>query len=396
MRNMTRLLADAGSLFEGRFGRLPEIGVVAPGRANLIGEHTDYNDGHVLPIAIDRFVAAAASNRTDRLFHLEAIDFGESFEFDADSPPEEYPLWAAYIMGVAIELEREGFKLRGKDILVLGDVPIGSGLSSSAALEVSTATAIERLEGLEIDDAVLVDCCRRADHHFVGVKSGPMDQFAARACRAGHAGLLDCRSLEMTQHPLPEGIELFSIYSGVPRSLAKGGEYNERQESCQKAVEVLSKADPSIKALRDATPEIVEAEKSALGDLAYRRARHVVSEQRRVFEMLTAFERGDADRVGEILRDGHRSLAEDFEVSLPVLDAMVEWLCRQGGVIGARLTGAGFGGSLICLAYEGMIDEAILMEDFAGEFEGETPEKPQVWELTSVDGARYQPTERYS
>ncbi len=383
------LMDEAIGIFGKRFSHDPDLAVAAPGRANLIGEHTDYNDGHVLPIAIDRYLVAAAVNRPDRMFKLHTANLGESFEFDADCVPDERPQWASYLVGVVAEFERDGLELSGKEIAVYGDVPIGSGLSSSAALEVAAATAIERLEGLDIGDARIVNICRRADHNFVGIKSGPMDQFASRACRAGHAGLLDCRALEMSHHRLPGGVDFLSVYSGIPRSLA-ASEYNERQDSCRRAVEVLKEANPEIEALRDATPELVESQKGELGEPVYRRAKHVVTEQRRVFELIDAFEGNDLRRAGEILLDGHASLRDYYEVSLPVLDAMVDWLCRKPGVVGARLTGAGFGGSLICLVEAETYDLADLSRRFREEFENQAPQFPELRRLTSVDGTQYQ------
>ena len=389
MTDESRLLKESVELFERRLSRKPDIAIAAPGRANIIGEHTDYNDGHVLPIAIDLYIVAAAANRSDSIFRFRAEDLDEWFEFDLHKLPDRWPTWAAYLLGIVIELGKEGFSISGKDILIHGNIPIGSGLSSSAALEISTATAIERLDGFAIDDARLVNICRRADHNYVGIKSGPMDQFASRACRAGHAGLLDCRSLEMTDHRLPEGVDFLSIYSGIPRQLADS-EYNERQGSCRKAVETLRKADPEIKALRDANLELVESMKNELGELVYRRARHVTTEQLRVFELVEAFQSVDLSRMGQILLEGHRSLSEDYEVSLPILDEMVEWLYRRPGVVGARLTGAGFGGSLICLAKADELDREKLKVEFASRFAERTPEPPQVWRLASVDGAKYQ------
>ena len=391
MSDKKMLMEKAVAAFKKHFGRNPEIAVAAPGRSNVIGEHTDYNDGHVLPIAIDRYTIAVAANREDRKFGLYTENLKKDFIFDADNITANRPRWVSYILGVVAELEKDGFKLRGKDIAVYTNVPIGSGLSSSAALEISVATAIERLEELDASNAQVVNACRRADHNYVGVNSGPMDQFASRACKAGHVSLLDCRSLEMTHHPLPDGIEFLSIYSGIPRSLATS-EYNERQASCTKAVEILSKADPAVKALRDATPELVEQCKEEMGDMVYRRAKHVVTEQKRVFDIIKAFAENDHKAIGTTLLAGHKSLADDYEVSLPVMDEMVDWLMSNEGVIGARITGAGFGGSMICLVDATKVDVDSLSKRFVEEFQPKTPEAPELWKLTSVDGARYQPT----
>ena len=387
--NRAELCEKTKRRFERVFGHSPERVVFAPGRSNLIGEHTDYNDGHVLPVAIDRFTAAAVSNRSDRRVRFHTANLNQAFEFNLDKPPDSRPGWVSYMMGVIVEMEEEGYQLSGKEIAVFGTVPLGSGLSSSAALEVATATAIERIEGLDVEDDRLVSVCRRADHRFVGIKSGPMDQFASRACRAGHAGLLDCRTLKMTQHPLPVRIRLLSIYSGIPRALADS-EYNERQASCQEAVRICRKIEPDVDALRDVSPEILQSAETRMEPRVFRRARHVVSEQTRVFALIEAMAATELNTIGQILLAGHRSLDEDYEVSLPLLNEMVERLQKEQGVVGTRLTGAGFGGSLICLIEENVCDVERTTERFKETFQGRTPEPVQIWELTTVDGAAFQ------
>ena len=382
------LMERTEEIFSRVYGGQSEKAVAAPGRSNIIGEHTDYNDGHVLPIAIDRFTVAAARSRSDRTVKFYSENFGEGFSIDLDEIHKDYPPWGAYVVGVVAEMEKTGYRLHGKEIAIYGNVPLGSGLSSSAAVEVCVATVVERLEGYSIPDAELVNICRRGDHNFVGVKSGPMDQFASRACRAGHAGLLDCRSLVMEHYRLPDGLIFLSIYSGIPRSLATS-EYNERQESCQKAVDILRQKYPEVRALRDATVEMVEAMCGEMGDRVCRRAMHVVTEQWRVQEMVAAIQAGDEARIGHILLEGHRSLSENYEVSLPILDEMVDWLYSRPGIVGARLTGAGFGGSLIGVAKEQEVDVDALKNAFLERFGARTPEDPQLWKLVTVDGAKY-------
>ncbi len=383
----SEVIQTAVDAFKKQFSHDPEMTVSAPGRTNIIGEHTDYNDGHVLPIAIDRFTVAAASQRPDRLFKLYTANLNESFEFDLDKIPEKMVHWAAYMMGVIVEMD-EVHRLKGKNICVFGNVPIGSGLSSSAALEISVATVLERMEGLTLSDGDMVNMCRRGDHRFIGVKCGPMDQFASRACRAGNAGLLDCRSLIMTHHPLPKNLLYLSIYSGIPRALASS-EYNERFDSCQKAADILRKENPEIRALRDASIEEVEENRKKLGEMIYKRARHVITEQARVFQLIDAFSKNNLKSVGEILLEGHQSLSRDYEVSLPILDEMIKWLYDHGAV-GSRLTGAGFGGSLICLIEKDALDPEKFAGDFVQAFREKTPELPEMWTLKSVEGARYQ------
>jgi galactokinase len=287
-----------------------------------------------------------------------------------------------------MELLSAGQDISGIDLTIFTNVPIGAGVSSSAALEMSVATLLERLNALELDDAEMVRICRRADHKYVGIKSGPMDQFASRACRAGHAGLLDCRALEMTNFPLPEGIDFLSVYSGIPRMLA-ASEYNERMESCQSAVNILAESNRQIRALRDATMADVRASRDRMGDRTFRRARHVVSEQDRVFEFVEAAGKLDTAAMGRILAEGHESLSDDYEVSMPILDEMADWLTDQGGIIGARLTGAGFGGSLVCLSVRGEIDVKKLDRDFRQKFDKNTPDDPNIRKFASADGARH-------
>ena len=383
------LIKRTREIFHRQFGAEPEKVIAAPGRSNIIGEHTDYNDGHVLPVAIDRFTVAAAKNRDDRKVRFYSENFGQEFSIDLDDIQADYPKWGAYVVGVVAEMERAGYSIRGKDIAIFGNVPIGSGLSSSAAVEVCVATVVERLEAFSLADAELVNICRKGDHHFVGVKSGPMDQYASRACKAKHAGLLDCRSLVMEHYPLPDGLVFLSIYSGIPRSLA-ASEYNERQESCQRAVKILRKKYPEIRALRDATVDSVNEMRNDMGERVFRRALHVVTEQVRVQEMVRAFQKQDLSRIGELLLEGHNSLSKNYEVSLPILDEMINWLYLQEKIVGARLTGAGFGGSLICVAEEG-IDVARLKQEFMHRFASRTQESPELWQLRTVNGAKYAP-----
>ncbi len=382
-----RSLALFGEQFTGR----PALVAAAPGRANIIGEHTDYNDGHVLPIAIDRFVAAAVRKRGDGRYRLHSANLGESFSFDVESLPAALPQWASYIVGVVAELAVCGVPSTGQDMLVVGEVPLGSGLSSSAALEVAVATALERSEGLTLSDVDLAAACRRAEHRYAGTLCGPMDQVAARACRAQHAMLLDCRSLAVSHLPLPPGLGFLSVYSGIPRSLAASG-YNERLECCRGAVVRLREAGMEIQALRDLRLEELAVNRTVLGDRIFRRVRHVVTEQERVREMTIRLDTGDIDAVGHLLLAGHLSLSQDYEVSLPILDRMVEWLIAQPGVIGARLTGAGFGGSLIVAGKIRDMDVPALEQRMIGAFARHTPEPPAVWQLRAVDGANRIPS----
>lgn len=379
------------TVFAERFGRPAVLAVLAPGRVNLIGEHTDYNEGHVFPFAIDRYTCAAIAPRTDRRFHLHSANLGEEFAFDAGMLPPNRPTWVSYIGGVIEELREENLFLRGLDITVLGNVPLNAGLSSSASVEIAVATAIERLTETAIDDMRMVNACRRAENRWVGIQSGPMDQFAARACRAGHAGLLDCRHLVMAHYPLPDNLLPVSVYTGIPRMLTSS-EYNDRRAACMSAVEHLMTRFPGLRSLRDATPEMLDLVDGHLEATVLRRARHVVHEQERVRTFAGALETEDLETMGRIIREGHESLRDNFEVSIAEIDEMAEWLDAQPGVLGTRLTGAGFGGSLICLTLREHIDLEKLTAGFIEQFSGRTPEPPLIWPLAPANGARYQKT----
>jgi galactokinase len=379
------------AVFEERFGRPAILAVLAPGRVNLIGEHTDYNDGHVFPCAIDRYTAAAIAPRADRRVHLLSANLGEEYSYELGQLPPIRPTWVSYIGGVIEELREESLFSRGLDITVLGNVPLGAGLSSSASVEVAVATAIERLTGASIEDTRLVSACRRAENRWVGIQSGPMDQFAARACRSNHAGLLDCRHLVMAHYPLPASLLPLSIYTGFPRALA-ASEYNDRRNACAQAVETLSARFPGVRALRDVTPEMLDLADGQLDDVANRRVRHVVLEQERVRAFAGALETENIATLGRLLEEGHRSLSTLYEVSLPLIDEMVEWLREQPDILGTRLTGAGFGGSLVCLARRDSLDIEALTAGFLAQFGPRTPEPPLIWPLAPANGARYQAT----
>ena len=331
--------------FEGR----PVLRARAPGRVNLIGEHTDYNEGFVLPIAINRSVWVVARPRPDRRARLVAADFGESAEFSLDDlRPGSLSGWPAYPAGVAWALEEAGYQLPGLEAAVAGDVPIGSGLSSSAALEVAFAIVWIALGGYTVPPLELARRCQRAENGFVGVRCGIMDQMAALFGRRGHALRIDCRTLEVESVPFPAEAAVLVADSGVRRALAASA-YNERRAQCEEAVRRLRARYPGLQALRDLTPDQLEAARPLLPDLLYRRARHVVTENERVQGAVAALARGDLEALGALLNASHESLRTDYEVSAPELDVLVEAARAVLGVCGARLTGAGFGGSVLAL-----------------------------------------------
>lgn len=345
---MTRQqLADR---FSELFGRPCEAMARAPGRVNLIGEHTDYNEGFVLPVALDRCTWAAAAGRTDGWIRVHSAALGERHEWALDDwPRDALPGWTAYPAGVAALLRERGARLAGVDLLVESDVPIGAGLSSSAALEVSTALALAALCGEPLESSELIDLCRRAEHEFAGVPCGIMDQSAALLARAGHALLLDCRTREPRHVPLRlDGHSLLVVDSGVRRRLAEG-EYAARRAQCEAAVAYFRRRNAAVRALRDVTSETVRAHASQMDPLAAARALHVAGEDERTLAAAAALERSDAAALGALLSESHASLRDHFEASCAEVDRLVDALCGVSGVRGARLTGAGFGGCLVVL-----------------------------------------------
>jgi galactokinase len=349
MGNRRKSVQDA---FAERFGRRPEGVWAAPARVNLIGEHTDYNDGFVLPLAIDRSVTVAAARRGDDLLRLVSLERGERRLRLAEVAPGAVDGWAAYAAGTLWALQRDGVEVGGLDLLLASDVPIGSGLSSSAAVECATLLAARDLYGGPDEPARLAAIARRAEDDVVGVPSGIMDQMAALACRAAHVLLLDCRSLEADQVPFAPadaGLAVLVVDTRVSHALADGA-YAERRAACEQAAGLLG-----VPALRDATQADLDAARDRLGELRHRRARHVVAENARVLEVVEQLRRGRPEAIGDALRASHASLRDDYEVSAPELDAAVE-AAEAAGALGARMTGAGFGGCALALVPAGAVD----------------------------------------
>ncbi|HKW68698.1 MAG TPA: galactokinase [Terriglobales bacterium] len=344
-------LADS---FRQLFGQSPRL-FRAPGRINLIGEHTDYNDGFVMPAAIELSCWVAIAGREDRRLAIRSQNLQETAEVDLDqSQPQRRKRWSDYVQGVAVELERSGRRLRGANLLIHSEVPIGSGLSSSAAMEVASALAFLANSGAELDRLELARLCQRAENEFVGARCGVMDQFTACFGQAKHALLLDCRSLEYRALPLPAGVELVICDSGVRHEVA-AGEYNTRRAQCEAGVRVLARHQPAVRALRDATLDDLKRNRSELGDVVYRRCRHVVTENARVLKAAEALEQHDLREFGRLMGESHRSMRDDFEISCAELDLLVELAGKQKGVYGARMTGGGFGGCTINLVEAGQV-----------------------------------------
>ncbi len=331
------------------FGASPEVGVRAPGRVNLIGEHTDYNDGFVLPAAIDRAIEFAGRRRTDRLVRAHSLDFNGQVEFSLDDiQKDRRHTWSNYLRGVSKFLEEDGHRLTGADLVFGGNVPREAGLSSSAAVEVGAATFWKKLLGLELDPVYVVKLARRAENQFVGVPCGIMDQFISALGRQDHALFLDCRDLTYRHVPLREGIKIVVCNSGVKRALAQS-EYEVRLNQCRQAVAQIASTGLAVKSLRDVEPADLETARDALTEILLRRARHVVTENARVLDAVKVLESGDVEHFGELMNASHESLRDDYEVSSKELDVLVELAWKQPGVLGARMTGAGFGGCTVNL-----------------------------------------------
>jgi galactokinase len=346
--------------FDRTFGGQPDLIVRSPGRVNLIGEHTDYNDGWALPIALDVGTDVAARRRDDRILRIAAPQLAATDEMPVDDlRPRHGSEWTRYVRGIAALLRETGCQLPGADVLIEGDLPIGAGLSSSASLELAVAVAFAALAGHQVDGVALARLGQRVENEIVGVRSGIMDQLAIALGVAGHALRIDCRSLETEAVRIPPGVRILVLDSAVPRTLA-GSAYNQRRSECDAALRTLQAVDPSLQALRDVTAGLLSEEGWRLTDVQLRRARHVVTEDQRVLDAVAALQRGDVDHFGQLLTDSHLSLRNDYEVSSPGLDTLVEIAARTPGVLGARLTGAGFGGCVIALVTTDHADRAVM------------------------------------
>jgi len=333
-----------------RFGTGNLVLARAPGRVNLIGGHTDYNDGFVLPATIDRAVYVAMRRRDGDSVRLRSLNFEEEVEYERGEPPiDDLPQWARYVAGVAEELQSEHGLDGGFEGAVWGNVPLGAGLSSSAALEVAAAEGLKDLFRIDLGPKDTALLCQRVEHKYVGVHCGVMDQMAVRLGRAGHALSLDCRTLGYEHVPLPLGEASIVIAdSRVSRELA-GSKYNERRSECEEGVTFFQRFDESIEALRDVNQELLERHAGELEEPIRRRCRHVITENGRVQESAEALREGDLDRFGTLMNISHESLREDYEVSIAELDHLVATARATDGVYGARMTGAGFGGCVVCL-----------------------------------------------
>jgi galactokinase len=339
-----------------------EITVLSPGRVNLLGEHVDYNDGLVLPAAIDREVTLRGHALEGRTARITAADLNETVEFaleglekkvDVNGSP--LPGWALYPAGVAHVLQKHGLKVSGLEATFSSNLPIGAGLSSSAAVEVGFAVLWETFGGWSLDRMTTARYAQEAENQYVGVNCGLMDQFACANGVEDHALLMDTRSLDWRPVQLPPGVRIVIANSMVKHTLM-GSAYNTRREECNQAVAILKPHHPAIKALRDVSLPQLEAAQHEMPENVYRRARHIVSEVARVQEAVACLDRGDGARFGELMYATHASLRDDYEVSCPELDVLVESAAKLPGCLGARLTGAGFGGCTVNLVQEEAVE----------------------------------------
>ena len=358
----------------------------APGRVNLIGEHTDYNDGFVMPVAIDRGTTAAIAPTGGRTIVARSGGKSPAITIDLERPGSgPSGNWGDYLRGTAAILERRGHRLSGARIEIESDVPPGAGLSSSAALEVAVGFGLLDVAGAAIDLTALALACQQAEHEFVGTRCGIMDQFIACHGRAGHALMLDTRSLEPSYLPLPGSVRVL-ICNSMIRHAHASGEYNLRRADCEAGVRALAGVIPGVRALRDVTLADLEANRERLGDRVYRRCRHVVSENDRVVRAADALTRGDPAAFGALMVDSHRSMRDDYEISTPEIDALVDAALRCDGVYGARLTGGGFGGCVVALVEVTAAGEAAarIRERYAAA----TGRSSDIYPCTASDGVR--------
>ncbi len=377
------------NIFVERFGAGGQIVLgQAPGRVNLIGEHTDYNDGFVFPMALDFKMTMAARKRDDQVVKLYSIDHQEQVEFELNGAiaHDQKAKWSNYLRGVMEMLRQAGVKLSGVEIAFHGDVPQGAGLSSSAALEVVTAVVLQEILSFQLTLSEISKLCQKAENQFVGMNCGIMDQFISAMGVENHVLFLDCRSLEYQQVPLELGdCRIVICQSGVKHSLVDS-EYNQRRKECEAAVAALQTVFPEIKALRDASLAQLDVIKNSITEIVFSRAQHVISENDRVLASITALKAGDLVRFGELMNASHDSLRDDYQVSCREIDLLVELARTVPGVLGSRITGGGFGGCTVNLIKATAIPEFI--EKLKQEYQSQTGIEPHFYISTAANGAK--------
>ena len=371
--------AEVEEAFLSRFGESPPVVVRAPGRVNLIGEHTDYNDGFVLPIAIDRAIHIALRPRTDGRVSLHSLDYETSAEFDLAAVHRSGEDWAEYVKGVAWGLQEAGHTLTGWEGVVGGDVPRGAGLSSSAAIELATARAFAEVSGIAWNPSEMALLGQRVENHWIGVNSGIMDQMVVAAGREGHALLIDCRSLRLQPTPLPPGAAVVILDTGTRRGLVDSA-YNERRGQCEEAARFFG-----VAALRDVDAASFEAEAAGLDETTRRRARHVISENDRTLQAVEVMRSADLEGLGRLMNASHASLRDDFEVTNDALDSIVAIAQREAGCHGARMTGAGFGGCAVALVADEGVERFV--QRVTERYASETSLQASCYVCRASDGA---------
>lgn len=378
-------IEELANQFGNSYGRNPRM-FSAPGRVNLIGEHTDYNDGFVLPMAIDRRTYVAAALRDDRWVRCRSQEFAGAIEFELSEDLTPAGDWADYIRGVAACLLRDGAALRGADLLIASEVPVGAGLSSSAALEIAAGFALLRLAEQPVDRLALARAGQRAEQEFAGTQCGIMDQFIAAHAREGHALPLDCRSEEARAIPLDLSRTRIVVCNSMVRHNLAAGEYNRRRAECEEGVDRLAAHLPGVQSLRDVELEEFDLVADSLPERIRRRCNHVLTENARTLAAVEALEAGDLARFGQLMDASHESLREDYEVSCRELDLLVEIARRIPGVLGARMTGGGFGGCTVNLVDADRV--AAFTETIQHEYERATGLRPECHVCVASGGVR--------
>jgi galactokinase len=377
--------AELAQHFQECFRSTPKI-YRAPGRVNLIGEHTDYNDGFVLPAAIGFSAQVAVARRTDRKLVIRSCEFSGEFDFDLDHLPEKrVGAWCDYVLGVAVVLAQHGHRMHGANLLVHGDVPIGAGLSSSAAVEVASALALLSFDSVQLPPTEIAKLCRRAENEFVGARVGIMDPLVSCLGKAGHALYLDCRSLKFELVPIPANVRLVLCNTMVKHGLATGN-YNRRREECEQGVRIFSEWDRQIRALRDVSFDLLERHAKDVPDVIWKRCAHVVRENQSVLDAARRLKENKLAEVGELMRESHRSLRDLYEVSCRELDIMVGAAEGLPGYYGGRMTGGGFGGCTVNLL-EADAAQAFVVE-VAQRYRRATGIDPQIYVCSAEDGAQ--------
>lgn len=382
---MQALINNVTRSFSSIFGYAPTYFIQAPGRVNLIGEHTDYNDGFVLPCAINYQMVVAAAKREDNIIRVIAVDYqNEVDEFSLDNTIEFLPnkMWANYVRGVIHFLQQDNYSFHGMDIAISGNVPQGAGLSSSAALEVAIGQTLKTLYQLPISQKEIALNGQKAENQFVGCNCGIMDQLISACGEENHALLIDCRSLETSAVTMPENMVVMIINTNKKRGLVDS-EYNTRRQQCEEAAQILN-----VTALRDATLEDLLAKKALMSDVVYRRARHVITENSRALKAADALREGDLTTLSQLMMQSHHSMRDDFEITVKEVDSLVEIVKSViGDRGGVRMTGGGFGGCVVALVTPDLVDKVI--DSVKAQYEAKTGLKETIYVCSASQGAGY-------